>query len=443
MSQWSNPTLTNKGRALQSKVEQGEALVFTKMALGGGTPTSPETMTELVTPKLDMTISSKEMTGEYTCTIYGMLSNRGLEEGFTAKELGLYAQDPDEGEILYLVVTDEQPDYIPNQDTLIVQRIGVGISFANATTVEVVLVADGFLSPADAENIINESLEAHRTKIPLDHPDNSVETRHLKNDSITSAKIKDRNVKESHLQYGSATDNIIGDRTINDSFSDISTNTMSLTDALSAMASQIKNITGLTTWRNVSAYNLARAATEITRLNQTKLNASIVGTEYGKIPTLNREGKWDYSLLPPLDFVPNEQIGTIQNKIALLGSGGRFSKERLPEDAVYTAKLLAHVREAMAWKRIAVPEEIENKLNTTLATLPEEWQECMIEYRDNYRYYNVKQFSGIYPRSYRGNYAYWGSGTVEVGIEINSNNELKMVDRGESKDASIYAVYWR
>ena len=126
MATWNKAILTDDGRKLQTKVEAGSKLVFTKMAMGAGTPSNLATAKELADRKIDMQIASVDTSKPYTVTIYGVLSNAKLGQGFTATEMGLYAKDPDAGEILYMVVTDSKPDYIPDQSNAIMQRVGIG-----------------------------------------------------------------------------------------------------------------------------------------------------------------------------------------------------------------------------------------------------------------------------------------------------------------------------
>ena len=42
--------------------------------------------------------------------------NESVDEGYQARELGIFAKDPDSGEILYAVSYDEDPTYIPGKN---------------------------------------------------------------------------------------------------------------------------------------------------------------------------------------------------------------------------------------------------------------------------------------------------------------------------------------
>lgn len=114
MSMWTSCIPTAKGRALQAKAEAGALLRITKMRLGSGeTKTEDiETMTELKQPVLDVPISSTSAK-DGICTVKGGMWTSEVETGFYARELGLYAEDPDEGEILYMVSIDSAADFVP------------------------------------------------------------------------------------------------------------------------------------------------------------------------------------------------------------------------------------------------------------------------------------------------------------------------------------------
>ena len=61
---------------------------------------------------MDVAIQGISVTGEGRSRIRISFSNAGLAEGFYLREMGLYANDPYEGEILYAATNaDTRPDY--------------------------------------------------------------------------------------------------------------------------------------------------------------------------------------------------------------------------------------------------------------------------------------------------------------------------------------------
>lgn len=190
MSNWIPVVITKKGLALQAKVEAGTVLKFTKMALGSGKPTDLATATALASLKQNLAIASKGVNNN-TCIVYATGTNIGVTTAYQASELGLYAQDPDLGEILYAVTTDDTPDTVPSNSsaTVITQRIGLAVAVSASSTVSVVLSTTGFITAADAENIANDVMTAHKTKTPLDHPAKSVQEKHLADNAVSTRAL--------------------------------------------------------------------------------------------------------------------------------------------------------------------------------------------------------------------------------------------------------------
>ncbi|MEG2344106.1 MAG: phage tail protein, partial [Acidaminococcaceae bacterium] len=140
MPNWNGLILTKKGRVLQVKVEAGAILTLTKMKLGDGSISGSQTLedlTDLVAPRQNIGIATKEVTDNGLCKISSTISNAGLTAGYYVKELGVFAEDPDEGEILYAITTDTAPDYMPAEGgaMAISQEFAVYVAVSNADSV--------------------------------------------------------------------------------------------------------------------------------------------------------------------------------------------------------------------------------------------------------------------------------------------------------------------
>lgn len=141
MSNWGKPVLTKQGLKLQAKVDAGNAMQLTKCGLGSGTIGSGqqlEDLTELVAPVQTLPIASVTYSDDsHACIISAVTDNSAVTTGYYLREFGLYAKDPDDGEILYAVASDSEPDFIPAKgtSTVISQEIGVALTFANASNV--------------------------------------------------------------------------------------------------------------------------------------------------------------------------------------------------------------------------------------------------------------------------------------------------------------------
>lgn len=119
--------ITNKGMALMTKLVAAEAdLDVTRAAVGTGILLSgydPHSMTDLIAYKMDGTISAHSRYPEQSDKAYiaMQVSSKGVETTFAITEAGVYANDPDEGEILYsymdfsstpILITSEGEDEI-------------------------------------------------------------------------------------------------------------------------------------------------------------------------------------------------------------------------------------------------------------------------------------------------------------------------------------------
>lgn len=104
----SNPgmRLTNDGRQVLALGLTGKNIHFSKIAYGDGdfdyTTESVADLTELRNWKMDLPIVGKVVSGDGIALIKAQLINVGLAEGFRAKEIGVYAINPEtDDEILY------------------------------------------------------------------------------------------------------------------------------------------------------------------------------------------------------------------------------------------------------------------------------------------------------------------------------------------------------
>lgn len=143
MAAFPKMTLTNAGQALQTKVLAGETLTFTRIALGdgqlNGQPIAP--LTALISQKATVEVDSVRVVNTTTAQAAGFFSNEDISTGFWWRETGLFAQDPDVGEILYgYTNAGDAGDYIPTvADTRIEKYIYCSIAVANADTVNITI----------------------------------------------------------------------------------------------------------------------------------------------------------------------------------------------------------------------------------------------------------------------------------------------------------------
>lgn len=143
MANWTGGILTDLGRELQAKVEAGTPLKVTCFKLGDGTETvdDAQSMSNLLAPKIKFGITGIERKGTL-CTFTGVITSSKVSAGFRAREWGLFADDPDRGEILYMIALDDRPDYIAAQDATLNSTITYALNVDIASTAEISPVID-------------------------------------------------------------------------------------------------------------------------------------------------------------------------------------------------------------------------------------------------------------------------------------------------------------
>ena len=119
MSNWSSGIITARGLALQAKVEAGQTkLEFTKMKLGTGVSRAEDVtgFIDLKEPRETLKITSVSINDDSSVRVMSVLDTSTIDRAFEARELGLFAKDPDIGDILYAVNLDSTPDTVINRN---------------------------------------------------------------------------------------------------------------------------------------------------------------------------------------------------------------------------------------------------------------------------------------------------------------------------------------
>lgn len=173
------PRFTDAGKALQLRALDGEKIKFTKIQMGSGTlgETSYKTFNALLEPKVTVPITDISISNGYAA-IRGYFNNEKLTEGFYYRELGLFAQDPDDSskEILYCYGNSgNYASFIAEPGSVLIER-----------SIKIIAVVD------DAENvsaIINGSAVyvdfADMKKAIEEHNTNSQAHADMFNQSLT------------------------------------------------------------------------------------------------------------------------------------------------------------------------------------------------------------------------------------------------------------------
>lgn len=109
MNIWANAVVTNKGLALQAKLISGATMAITRAVTGTGTVDASllQQQTAVSGEKQAMTFRPVSYPETGKCSVPVYLTNEALTTGYTIMQIGIYANDPDEGEILYFLCQAE------------------------------------------------------------------------------------------------------------------------------------------------------------------------------------------------------------------------------------------------------------------------------------------------------------------------------------------------
>ena len=168
MAEWSNATMTDVGAALQAKVNAGKTkLTFTKIKVGSGVnATNPLVLTDVISSKWETTNFVVKLEGKIV-SVDTVITNTGVHEAFRMSEIGLFAQDPDKGEILYAYLTDPEPDRMPAESGSVVvsQELTIGMVFSNTGNVSLTVNMGALVTREQ----LTEAVKQHNTDISS-HP---------------------------------------------------------------------------------------------------------------------------------------------------------------------------------------------------------------------------------------------------------------------------------
>jgi hypothetical protein len=197
-------TLTNKGLVLQSKAQSGVQLNYTKVAVGDGSLSgqSIPALNGLISQKKVLPITKIKTQPPNKAAVSTVLSNADVTVGFFFREVGLFAQDPDVGEILYAYANaGATADYIAPISSGTIEKlfniiVAVGAASNITATIDGSLV---FSLKTEVDAKFNQTTGHKHTGAAGDGPKitseglaaGAVGTQQLANKSVTLAKVSD------------------------------------------------------------------------------------------------------------------------------------------------------------------------------------------------------------------------------------------------------------
>lgn len=148
MLMWNPSKLTTAGKALLAKAQAGQTSIqITKAQTGSGSYSSGENIegrTALKNPKQTFPIQSKVISdADNTVILKIAITNKSedstLSTGYDITEFGIFAQDPQKGEILYSIATASTSDYMPAYNGVLPSVINMSyyLEVSNAANVTI------------------------------------------------------------------------------------------------------------------------------------------------------------------------------------------------------------------------------------------------------------------------------------------------------------------
>lgn len=115
MNIWENAVLTDKGTALQAKLIQGQTLKISRVTTGSKKVPIVDLrqQTDVTEGGYDITLQPSRTEGEKTI-LPVLLENTSLKESYDLWQVGFFAEDPEEGEILYCLAQASEARHIPS-----------------------------------------------------------------------------------------------------------------------------------------------------------------------------------------------------------------------------------------------------------------------------------------------------------------------------------------
>jgi hypothetical protein len=171
MANYGIMALTTQGLALFTKAQAGTPIVFTKMQVGSGSlgNINPQSLTALIQPQFDVSISGiTKDTVNMMAYVAGTADNSAIATQLYVNELGLFATDPDVGEILYgYANAGSAGDYIPPASAgSFTRRFTVNAAVGNAPNVTVVIPSNKYATLDSNGLVLSSQLpSASTTKV--------------------------------------------------------------------------------------------------------------------------------------------------------------------------------------------------------------------------------------------------------------------------------------
>lgn len=173
MADFSAFKITNVGIALETRVQSGTPLNFTKFILGNGNFTgNVKNLTALINPIMEVPVSRlKSQSGDNSKVSIGFdLSSQDVTTGFYLREIGVYAENPDGGSdiLVFYGNAGDTADYIEPKTsaTMTEKMIDIEMYIDSASTITAVIDSSLVYATQDDLNNVQTAING---KAPTNH----------------------------------------------------------------------------------------------------------------------------------------------------------------------------------------------------------------------------------------------------------------------------------
>lgn len=157
---WENAVITNKGIALQAKMlAGGKAVKITSVKSGSGSVQVAALMNQENVSGIKQSLTIKPLQKiDHTVILTAMLTNDGVTSAYDLRQVGFYAEDPDEGEILYMIAQNTESRHVPTEAEVPGYSLiwNFHLTLSNGVNIEVNVNPAGYVTEGNLEYILSK-----------------------------------------------------------------------------------------------------------------------------------------------------------------------------------------------------------------------------------------------------------------------------------------------
>lgn len=191
MAQFKPTVITERGLALMAKIASGSAkMSFTKVNVSSKDYSNDDlsVLTYLSNVEQTASISNVSIINGKAVMVEAAVSNESRNAGYYVRTVGLYARDPQLGEILYSVTVATTPDWMPPYNGLSVSSILLKLvtTTSNAENVTLEVNPAVYATVADLERV---DIDLSDIKGYIGYTDNDIVGVEVDLDNCTTARL--------------------------------------------------------------------------------------------------------------------------------------------------------------------------------------------------------------------------------------------------------------